>query len=91
MNTDLLKQWVFVIIRYASPFVTAWLAAHFNIASPEAATWVATTVAILWGLVNKYRYETKVNTALDLPKGSDKADLKDVIAAGNGTSATVAK
>lgn len=91
MNTDLLKQWLFVIIRYASPFVTAWLAAKFNIASPEAATFVATGVAILWGLINKYRYETKVNTALDLPKGSDKDQLKDVIRMGDGTSATVAK
>lgn len=94
MNSDLIKQWLFVVIRYASPYVAGYLSTKFGLTTADAAAWLSTTVTILmaaWAMVNKARYETKVNTALDMPEGTDKATLKDVISAGEGAGALTKK
>lgn len=94
MNSDLIKQYIFAAIRYGLPYAAAYLAAKVGITTDQAAAWIGTTTTIamfIWSLANKTHYETKVNTALDLPKGSSKDTLKDVIAEGNATSATASK
>lgn len=94
MNWDLIKQWIFVAIRYLSPYLAAYMSTKFGIATEEAATWIATSLTILmaaWALWNKAAYEAKVNTALDMHAGASKDTLKTVIANGDGTSALAAK
>lgn len=94
MNWDLIKQYIFVVIRYVTPYAAGWLAAKTGVTTEAAAAWIATTVNMLmflWSLANKTHYETKVNTALELGSGASKSTLKDVIASGDGVPATVAK
>ncbi|HEV7698653.1 MAG TPA: hypothetical protein VGO43_00345 [Pyrinomonadaceae bacterium] len=91
MNWDLIKQYLFVVIRYVLPYAAAWIAAKTGVTTEAAASWIATSATIvmfLWSLFNKARYEEKVNTALNLPSTATKDTLKDVIAAGNGVGAT---
>lgn len=94
MNWDLIKQYFFVLIRYATPYITAWLVTAMGITTAEAANIVAAAVTMLmfvWSLANKTVYENKVNTALEQPKGTSKEQLKDVIAEGKGEGSFTAK
>lgn len=94
MNTDLIKQLIFAAIRQLTPLLAAYLSNKYGITSEQTADGIAaigTLVALVWSVFNKIRYEAKVNTALDLPKSATKADLKEVIDSGNGTSATASK
>ncbi len=89
MNTDLVKQYLFVVIRYVSPYAAGWLSTKLGITSADASSWIATTGVVLmglWSFANKTRYETKLNTALTLPANTTKDKLSDVIAAGDGAS-----
>jgi hypothetical protein len=95
MNPDLIKQFVLQAVRWLAAPAVAWIAVKFGITEDQTTIFIVGGVTYLimfiWGLANKSRYEEKVNTALDMHKGADKADLKEVIATGNGTSATVKK
>lgn len=95
MNPDLIKQFVFLVVRWFLPPFITWATIHFNVTADQANAFIvgAVTYAVMfvWGLFNKIHAETKINTALDLPKGTDKDTLKEVIANGDGTSATAVK
>lgn len=99
MNPDLIKQYLFTAIRWALAMfagkIVAWVAATTGMSvdatMQAAASLLVAGAMFIWSLANKTHYETKVNTALDLPKGTDKGTLKEIIANGDGTSPTAAK
>lgn len=94
MNTDLFKQYLFVAIRYVTPWLASYLATKLGLVEADIATWISTTLNVLmavWSLFNKAHYEDKVNTALELQSGTSKDSLKNVIASGNGAGATAVK
>ena len=94
MNRDLLKQYLFVAIRYITPYAAGWVSTKFGITTADVSAWIATSLTIImgvWALFNKAHYEAKLNTSLDRPGITDKATLKEVIASGGGTSATANK
>jgi len=95
MNPDLIKQWVLVAVRYFGAPVIAWLSLKLRITESETTAFVVGAIvfgiSFVWALFNKSQYEEKVNTALDMRAGSDKDELKDVIAKGQGIGATVKK
>lgn len=84
MDIDVIKQIVFSLIRtFGSPLIV-WLATTGKISESEAASTViaiaSVLIAIVWSIFNKVRAETKVETALELPAGSSKDKLRQVIA-----------
>ena len=95
MNPDLIKQFVLQAVRWFAAPVVAWIAVEFGITEDQTTAFIVGGVTFLimfvWGLVNKSRYEEKVNTALDLHKGAGKDELKEVISDGFGTSSMVKK
>jgi hypothetical protein len=99
MNPDLIKQYLLTAVRWALAMfagkIIGWIAATVGMpvdATTQAiASLIVAGAMFLWSLANKWHAETKINTALDLPKGTDKATLKEVIAEGNGTAATAKK
>jgi hypothetical protein len=98
MNPDLIKQYVLTAIRWAAIFglgpLLAKLQTKYGVGSDELVTVITAVVTVamfIWSLANKTHYETKVNTALDLPKGTGKDTLKEIIANGDGTSPTATK
>lgn len=94
MNPDLIKQWVLTALRYAVILGLGKVLTKYNLTSDDVATLIsgiATFAMLVWAFWNKLRYEGKVNTALDLPKGTSKDTLIDVLKSGNGTSPTATK
>lgn len=83
-NADFIKEALFAAIRYASAPLVIWLVAHFNVTADNANAFIAGgatyLVAFIWSLFNKYRAEKKIVTALELPAGSSKETLRDVVA-----------
>lgn len=79
-----LKQMLFLLVRIGGSSLVAWLAAHGQISSDQATNViVAVAVAlinVIWSIANKVRYGTKIDTALELPAGTSRYKLKEVIA-----------
>jgi len=94
-NPDLIKQFVLTVVRYVAPPLISWMTLKLGLTTDQATAVlvgaIMYAISFIWALANKVRAEAKVNTALDMPKDSSKADLKEVIAAGQGTSATAKK
>ncbi len=84
MDSDFIKQAIFAFIRLFGGPAIAYIALKLGLAEDVVTTVVVATVTTavmyVWSLANKYRYEEKVTTALELPANASKATLKDVIA-----------
>lgn len=78
-----IKQLLFLAVRIFGTAAVTWLAATGKI-SEDAATNVivgvlAALIAAIWSLFNKMRAAKKVEVALELPGGSSKAKLDEVL------------
>jgi hypothetical protein len=99
LNPDLIKQYLLAGVRWALAMfagkLIAWVAAVTGLDVSQTtqafAALIVTGLMVLWSLANKTRYEAKVNTALETPKGTSKDVLKEIIALGEGVAATVKK
>lgn len=84
MDADFIKQAVFSFIRYAAAPVVAWISLKFGITEDQTTVFlvggVTYAIMFVWSLANKWRAEAKIETALELPGGSSKSTLKDVLA-----------
>lgn len=84
MDADFVKQAVFTFIRYAAAPVVAWISLKFGVTESETTAvlvgGITYAIMFVWALANKWRYEDKVSTALDVRAGTTKTELKDIIA-----------
>lgn len=83
LETDFIKQFVLQIVRWGLAPLITWIAVHFGITESETTAFIVGgitfAVMFVWGIVNKWRYETKIDTALALPDTATRDTLKDVI------------
>ena len=83
MNEEFLKQALLQLIRWVAAPAIAWLAQASGVTEDTASAVLVGAAAggimFLWGLANKWRAEKKVEVALELPAGSSKETLKDVL------------
>lgn len=81
---SMIREYATTLLRNLLAPAVAYLAATGFISESEATNLVVAVVAIavsvVWGLGNKYIWNRKVETALELPAGSSKEKLSDVIA-----------
>ena len=82
-DIDVLKGWIASLIRMAGAGVIAWLISKGYLTEESAATSVvivAGALAVLISsLIGKIWTNKKVEAALQLPAGSSKTTLKNVI------------
>lgn len=96
MNEDLIKQYALSGVRFAlllfGGTAIAKVSAILGVPAGETTTMVTNgavwVIVFVWSLMNKTRAETKLNTALSTPSGTSKTTLKEIIANGEGVSAT---
>lgn len=99
---ELVWKYVGTIIRTALVALTTWMVAKGIITQDQADGLVVSAlkdimmvlpglIAFVWSLIEKYRGQKQVATALALPAGSSLADVKQTIAAGDGVPPTQIK
>lgn len=84
MEQEFLKQALFQIIRWFAGPIIGWLSLQSGV-TEEQTTAVLVGAAVgavmfVWGLANKWRAEKKVEVALELPQGTSRERLKEVVA-----------
>lgn len=84
MDFDVLKQIVFSLIRTFATPVAIWIASTAQVTQDAAMNVLIVgatlLLTVIWSVFNKVRAEKKIETALELPAGSSKSTLKDVVA-----------
>lgn len=82
MDNEALKQYLFTILRNLSAPLVVYLAATGWISEDQATALIVAIISIVlsvvWGLGNKYVFNKQVETALMLPAGSTKEDIKQI-------------
>lgn len=82
METDFIKESIGSIIRTLLAPLVGLLSTYLTVDQSNQLISVvaALIVAVIWGVVNKYLWKQRVETALELPANSSIAKLNDVIA-----------
>lgn len=83
MESAFLRQAILSFIRYAAAPLIAWISVKFGITEDVTTAFIVGGVTyglmFIWSLANKWRTETKIETALELPGGSSRERLNAVI------------
>lgn len=80
---DLIGQFIATILRAVLGPALAWLLAKGYITADDNTQIIgllaATAVIVIWGVVNKFLWGSKVETALKLPSNTTYEQLKNII------------
>lgn len=82
----MIQEYIKSILRTLAGPVIVWLVAKGYVTESQATEFIVAGIAVLvgvvWSLGNKYLWGKKVEKALELPAGSSKATLNDILKRG---------